>query len=41
MKAATASQVFLGGAIFNWAAALTLLFIPGEFLNVVTGVIGV
>lgn len=36
MKAATASKVFMSGAIFNWAVALTLLFIPGEFLNLLS-----
>ena len=33
MKPETASNMFLGGAIFNWAVALTLFFIPGIFLN--------
>ena len=33
MKPETASNIFLGGAIFNWAVGLTLFFIPGIFLN--------
>jgi hypothetical protein len=33
MTPETAGKIFLGGAIFNWAVALTLFFIPGIFLN--------
>ena len=33
MQRETASKMLLGGAIFNWAVALTLFFIPGVFLN--------
>lgn len=33
MKRATVSKMFLAGAIFNWAVAATLFFIPGIFLN--------
>ena len=33
MKQETVSKIFLGGAIFNWAVALTLFFIPGIFLS--------
>jgi len=36
MQRETASNVFLGGAIFNWAVALTLFFIPGVFLNLLS-----
>ena len=32
MKRETASRIFLAGAIFNWAVAITLFFIPGIFL---------
>jgi hypothetical protein len=33
MKREAASKIFLSGAIFNWAMALALFFIPGLFLN--------
>jgi hypothetical protein len=33
MKRETASNIFLSGAIFNWAVALALFFIPRLFLN--------
>ena len=36
MQRETASNMFLGGAIFNWAVALTLFFIPGVFLNLLS-----
>ena len=36
MQRQTASNMFLGGAIFNWAVALTLFFIPGVFLNLLS-----
>jgi len=36
MQRETASNMFLAGAIFNWAVALTLFFIPGIFLNLLS-----
>ena len=36
MTQETAGKIFLSGAIFNWAVALTLFFIPGIFLNLLS-----
>ena len=36
MQRETASNMLLGGAIFNWVAALPLFFIPGFFLNLLS-----
>ena len=36
MQRETASNMLLGGAIFNWAVALTLFSIPQVFLNLLS-----
>lgn len=36
MQRETASKMLLGGAIFNWAVAVPLFFIPGVFLNLLS-----
>jgi hypothetical protein len=36
MQREIASNMFLAVAIFNWAVALTLFFIPGFFLNLLS-----